>query len=147
MGVMSPPSLNFSSSWSIIDVIFTTYQANLKSTEEISCRTVWFCEEWVSSGTYRRWEIYHLKERAVPESNPTLHPPRADSQSCISGYITLRPAASLSPSAREPSRGERARRHSAITHRHSLTPALPRLYLISCSPPRPVASRSSRLLY
>jgi len=90
----------------------------------------------------REREIYQLKERAV--SNPTLHPP-PESQSCMSCYITLCPAAALFPVAREPKlrEGQPARSY----HRHSLMPALPRLYLISCSPAWPAASRSSRLLY
>lgn len=40
------------------------------------------------------------------ESNPTLYPPQAESQSCISCDITLRPAAALFPAAREPSGSE-----------------------------------------
>lgn len=131
MSVLPPPSL---SSQAIIGLTFITYQASMKGAEEISCHTVWFSEEWVGKArpdwrgererhlTIKGASGYGIKSYALsPTSWITIllwllyHPP-----SCCCSFST-------SPVS------QRARRTSPITHRHSLTPALPRLYLISSS--------------
>lgn len=52
--------------------------------------------DFEKSGWETGWEIYNLKEEAVMESDLTLHPPHAESPSCLSRRITLGPAAAVS---------------------------------------------------
>lgn len=92
------PSFSFFSSGAINGLTFNAHQGDMKSTEEISCHTVWFCKSgWKRE---REREIYNLRKKAVVEANPTLYPPRAESQSCISCDITPRPAAAPFPTIR-----------------------------------------------